>query len=251
MEVHHHPDLHHQKKKLLEYFFEFVMIFLAVTLGFFAETIRERISAKEREKNYIAGLISNVQSDTAILRGLINRNDAELRGIDSLLKVSKQNFSNIQGQDSIFYYALEYTFALHIFEFNDLTLVQLRNAGGYSLIKTAKVSDSIALYESKNNEIKIQERFYIDYGLQAWNSFKEIFDETMTANFFGIKKANNKIPLSINVAISGDVEKMHYLFNNYWSWAGVIRQYNNMLRDHLEYLGRFIIYLKKNYDLDI
>jgi hypothetical protein len=42
MEVHHHPDLHHEKKKFKEYLLEFVMIFLAVTLGFFAETIREK-----------------------------------------------------------------------------------------------------------------------------------------------------------------------------------------------------------------
>lgn len=35
MEVHHHPDLHHKRKKLKEYFLEFFMIFLAVTLGFF------------------------------------------------------------------------------------------------------------------------------------------------------------------------------------------------------------------------
>jgi len=38
MEV-HHP--HVEKKRFKEYFLEFIMIFLAVTMGFFAETIRE------------------------------------------------------------------------------------------------------------------------------------------------------------------------------------------------------------------
>ena len=41
MEVHHHPDLHHKAKPWKEYFLEFIMIFLAVTMGFFAENIRE------------------------------------------------------------------------------------------------------------------------------------------------------------------------------------------------------------------
>ena len=50
MEVHHHPDLHHQKKNYKEYFLEFLMIFLAVTLGFFAEGLRENISNHHREK---------------------------------------------------------------------------------------------------------------------------------------------------------------------------------------------------------
>jgi hypothetical protein len=39
MEV-HHPDLHHGEKGLKEYFLEFLMIFMAVRLGFFAETFR-------------------------------------------------------------------------------------------------------------------------------------------------------------------------------------------------------------------
>ncbi len=51
MEVHHHPDLHHKKKKFTEYLLEFLMIFLAVTLGFFAESLREGLAdhAKERK----------------------------------------------------------------------------------------------------------------------------------------------------------------------------------------------------------
>jgi hypothetical protein len=39
MEVHHHPRV--EKKNFKEYFLEFLMIFLAVTMGFFAENIRE------------------------------------------------------------------------------------------------------------------------------------------------------------------------------------------------------------------
>ena len=92
MEVHHHPDLHHKKKKWKDYFLEFLMIFLAVTLGFFAETIRENISEKHREKTYIIGLINNIQSDTTELKGLISRNDLELKGIDSLMKISRNSY---------------------------------------------------------------------------------------------------------------------------------------------------------------
>ena len=158
MEVHHHADLHHKKKRFKEYLLEFLMIFLAVTLGFFAETFRESISEKHREKDYIIGLVNNIQNDTTVLSGLISRNDLELRGIDSLIKTSKDNFQNLPVQDSIFYYAVKYAITLHLFSFNDLTLVQLRNAGGYSLIKTNKVADSIAMYEANNNDIKLQEK---------------------------------------------------------------------------------------------
>jgi len=250
MEVHHHPDILHKPKKWKEYLLEFLMIFLAVTLGFFAETIREKISEKHREEDYIVGLINNIQNDTSELKGLINRNDLELKGIDSLMKISKNKFTNLLVQDSIFYYALRYTITLHLFQFNDLTLVQLRNAGGYSLIKTSKVADSIALYESKNNEIKIQERFVTDYYVQTWTSFKQIFDGTATKEFSHSYETTNKIPSDIYVLISKDEEKMRLLFNNYWTYAIVLRSYNNMLREHLEYLKAFIVFLKKNYDIE-
>jgi hypothetical protein len=50
MEVHHHPNLHHEKKPWKEYFLEFLMIFLAVTMGFFAESLREHINERDRAK---------------------------------------------------------------------------------------------------------------------------------------------------------------------------------------------------------
>jgi len=250
MEVHHHPDLHHQKRNWKEYFLEFLMIFLAVTLGFFAETIREHISDKHREKDYIAGLINNVKIDTSDLTGLIARNDLELRGIDTLMKISKSNFTNIPVQDSIFFYALQYTISLHIFQFHDLTLVQLRNAGGYSVIKTNKVADSIALYESRNNDIKIQERFVTDYYVQTWNAFKQVFDGTLLNEFYASRERTNKIPSDINVLISKDQERMDILYNNLWTYAIVLRGYDNLLKDHIKYLEGFLTFLKRKYNVD-
>lgn len=250
MEVHHHPDLHHKKKKFKEYLLEFLMIFLAVTLGFFAETIREKISETHREKDYVVGLKNNIQNDTTQLKRLIDRNELELKAIDSLMKLSRNKFTDLSVQDSMFYYSVQYTLSLHLFQFNDLTLVQLRNAGGYSLIKTDHVADSIALYESHNNEIKLQERFVSDYYIQTWNSFKLVFDGTATSKFFQSYEKTNKIPANIYVLISKDEEKMNVLFNNYWTLAIVVQGYNNMLQQHLAYLKGFQMYLKRTYDIE-
>src|SRR5277367_3916887 len=71
MEVHHHPDLHHKSKKWKEYFLEFLMIFLAVTLGFIAENLREHLTERAKEKQYVEGFIRNLKDDTARLRHVI------------------------------------------------------------------------------------------------------------------------------------------------------------------------------------
>ncbi len=61
MEVHHHPQV--EKKNFKEYFLEFLMIFLAVTMGFVAENIREHISetktAHENLNSYRNDLLEN------------------------------------------------------------------------------------------------------------------------------------------------------------------------------------------------
>ncbi|HEY2726429.1 MAG TPA: hypothetical protein VGI61_04600, partial [Parafilimonas sp.] len=62
MEVHHHKV---EKKNFKEYFLEFVMIFLAVTLGFFAEGLREHVGDRTRENEYLSSMVSELQYDTA------------------------------------------------------------------------------------------------------------------------------------------------------------------------------------------
>src|SRR5579885_547916 len=70
MEIHHHP--HVEKKGFKEYFFEFIMIFLAVSLGFFAESLREHLADKKKETQIIFALKKDLEKDTVRLHHLIN-----------------------------------------------------------------------------------------------------------------------------------------------------------------------------------
>src|ERR1700712_5572087 len=63
MEVHHHPQLEHKPKPWKEYLLEGLMIFIAVTMGFFAESLREHIANKDKE--IIASLVRDVKKDTS------------------------------------------------------------------------------------------------------------------------------------------------------------------------------------------
>ena len=69
MEVHHHP--HVEKKSFKEYLLEGLMIFLAVSMGFIAENIREYIVEKRQVKEYMIQLVENLKYDTT----RINRNN--------------------------------------------------------------------------------------------------------------------------------------------------------------------------------
>jgi len=73
MEIHHHPDLHHKTKPWKEYFLEFIMIFIAVTLGFFAESFREHLVENRKEREVINVLYKEIKKDTANLNVIIYR----------------------------------------------------------------------------------------------------------------------------------------------------------------------------------
>lgn len=100
MEVHHHPKV--ERKNFKEYFLEFLMIFLAVTLGFFAENIRESIAHRKKEKEYIVSIIQDLKMDTAgINKHLIYRQDRKIK-LDSLsLLLKMPNYANYT---SLIYY---------------------------------------------------------------------------------------------------------------------------------------------------
>jgi len=72
MEVHHHPQLEHKPKPWKEYLLEYLMIFLAVMTGFFAESYREHIGDKNREKEYMISMVEDLKSDTAMAVKMIS-----------------------------------------------------------------------------------------------------------------------------------------------------------------------------------
>ena len=68
MEVHHHahdPAAPHHKKNWKSYFWEFLMLFLAVFCGFLAEYQLEHVIEHQREKKFAALLFTDLKSDTA------------------------------------------------------------------------------------------------------------------------------------------------------------------------------------------
>ena len=143
MEVHHHP--HVEKKGFKEYFLEFVMIFLAVTLGFFAESLREHINDNEKREQYIQSLVEDLQSDTARMNDIIQFDEAKITGLNSMYQCYDTVTSNLN-ETSCMGLLIKYTKVNRPFLINDRTISQLANAGGFRLLKKED-ADSILAYE--------------------------------------------------------------------------------------------------------
>ena len=98
MEVHHHPDLNHKNKNFKEYFLEFLMIFLAVTMGFFAENIREYFSNNEIVTQLTQQLVQELKKDTVNLNQSIVDQTNYRKKADSVFYMLRKPLDQIEGQ---------------------------------------------------------------------------------------------------------------------------------------------------------
>jgi hypothetical protein len=95
MEVHHHSGGHHEEKHFKDYFLEFLMIFLAVTMGFLAENLRESITDKNHVEELAGQLKEDLINDTTKLTHLIAFQQVQLRRADSLYEILIQPYNSI------------------------------------------------------------------------------------------------------------------------------------------------------------
>src|ERR1700733_15170312 len=145
MEVHHHPNV--EKKNFKEYFLEFIMIFLAVTMGFFAENIREHFVNKEKENQYIKSFYEDLSNDERNLPALIESiRYSQLMPGDSLPALLS-NASTTTRANNI------YRFLRVIIRHQGInvfvtrrTIEQLKNAGEMRLISNKQIADKIVDY---------------------------------------------------------------------------------------------------------
>lgn len=148
MEVHAHT--HTPRKKWTHYFWEFLMLFLAVFCGFLAENQREHMIEHQREKKFIRSLISDLSADTTRLGIIIDLRNKRSVMLDSFIVLLNKPNAEVYGRT--IYYFNSYATRGVAFRFTpaDGTLQQLKNGGNLRLIQKSAVSDSIIAYDVVN-----------------------------------------------------------------------------------------------------
>ena len=247
MDVHHHPQVGHHKKMVKEYFLEFLMIFLAVVLGFFAESIRENISDHNKEKEYIKSLLLNLKDDTTSLAQAIDQNLQKEEGMKRLMSLSFRNMSIDSNRVLLYKYCHGKSVGFYsLFKSNDATMVQLKSEG-LRFIHKDHVADSIAKYD---NEVKIiywAEDLYnksIDACIMATReilNYAIYYDSSFYKNG---RLTDRPLPL-----LSDDPGKLRSLFNRVDFEIGGTENYIDNLQDRLPFAKRLIEYLKKEYNI--
>jgi hypothetical protein len=144
MEVHHHS--HTARKKWTHYFWEFLMLFLAVFCGFLAEYQLEHVIENQREKKYASSLMEDLINDTIDLK-------RDIAGWERMIHKTDSLRNELIKQPDQRDHRLVYRIAGDLghnntFLYHDRTIGQLKNAGNFRLIRKKIIADSLVEYDA-------------------------------------------------------------------------------------------------------
>jgi len=259
MEVHAHT--HTARKKWTHYFWEFLMLFLAVFCGFLAENQREHFVEAQRAKEYAKSLVSDMKEDTAEISGGIIQNSFMIEAFDSCVSMGLKNIDKptVPGK---FYYYSRFTTNAYGIDWNRSTLTQLIQSGNLRYFKNKELVRKINKYYSlqdrigSNNEADHLHR----------NRIIEIRDRLVAARYYeafaGLSisiemkrhMADNRIDslmaqqLSLKPGSSGVMEEyLNNLIDRKWRNKSYV---NELYPKALKMAGEIIEMLKEDYHLE-
>jgi hypothetical protein len=152
MEVHAHA--HTARKKWTHYFWEFFMLFLAVTLGFFVENQREHYIENLRAAKYARSLAADLARDTANLTYIVDRIHLQIKNTDSLAAIVKRNrISEVRNIDLFAFTLID---RYPAYRWSRSTLEQIKNSGSLryfhdSVVRLISVYDALSRHMDEDH----------------------------------------------------------------------------------------------------
>jgi hypothetical protein len=126
MEVHAHS--HTARKKWTHYFWEFLMLFLAVFCGFLAEYQLEHTLEYQRGKQYASTMLEDLKADKEALESGITANKTLINYIDTLLYIHHPNNKQTKTSAQLYYYG-RYGLRFWYYVNKEVTLEQMKHSG--------------------------------------------------------------------------------------------------------------------------
>lgn len=165
MEVHHHAHHGHEKKTWKNYFWEFLMLFIAVFCGFLAEYQLEHKIENDRAKELAKSFYAELHNDSILLDQVM-----KLRNLkEETAKYLMHYFETAdfrKDADSAFRciaYAYMAVSNRTIFEPSNGILFQLQNSGSRRYFKSQSLQDKISNLASSINFIRLRNERELAY----------------------------------------------------------------------------------------
>ena len=150
MEVHHHA--HTSRKKWTHYFWEFLMLFLAVFCGFMAENLREHKVEHIRAKEFSKSLVKDLENDTIAINTQKKTAQTFIAISDSLLRLSNTKLDGPNAVAFSFYTRFMYWTAP--LNWNRATFEQIKNSGSLRYFRNQQLLEKLMKYDALINDVE-------------------------------------------------------------------------------------------------
>ena len=249
MEVHAHSHSH-GKKNWRSYFWEFLMLFLAVFCGFLAENQREHMVEHRKEKQYLSSLIADLKYDTAQFNIRARQFEEKFPFFDSLFIFlnNPQQFNN----KLPYKYWKQTELSSSAYIPAEPTLQQLKYSGNFRLLSNKKVLDSILIYESHINGSYLgQTNYVLEFYKRQLQLREKYFDNTNFNRFLNNRyhgEINNSDDYGLTFMLT-DKAQIKEVYNLYVTVKATNLYYIDQLKARRDEAGKLLALIQKEYDL--
>jgi hypothetical protein len=215
MEVHHHS---HHPKKWKEYVTEFVMLFAAVTLGFFAENYREGIVEQHKKEKLLHSVVDNFKLDKKEIETHRNQIKGRIKTAEHFLVLLNTDLTTVNKID--FYRTILFFAENKAMILNEKTRNDAESKGYYTTLRTTDMPAIINKYNYWYNDYKelnlgvleicksfiglnvpkIIEPDLVGYAYQLWLPENEEIKKALKGNVEQVISKENKDAIKFQIA---------------------------------------------------
>jgi hypothetical protein len=245
MEVHHHTHHEHGKRNWKSYFWEFLMLFLAVFCGFLAEYQLEHKIEKDRERKFISLLSNDLQADLDSIAAIRIHRVERTSQADSL-RIALNNGTYKEHGADVYFWGRNIS-RRRFFLSADGTMQQLKNSGGLRLVHNKAIIQKIIAYDvtyrAYLRQLDVEMELITVYRDVAGKVFNgAVFQTISTTNISKRPEGNPQLFDQSPAAINELSNRLNYLLGSQYRLS--------QLLDELESKAtELLVLIKKEYKL--
>jgi hypothetical protein len=253
MEVHHHSHSH-GRRDWKSYVGEFLMLFLAVFCGFFAEYQLEHKIEKEKGRQFLRSYYDDLITDTGRISFYINFDDEKLVALAKLSVCYRQLSSGNEQQPVCLLDVMKNSATNRPFKITERTISQLSNAG-FRLLKKVDADSIIAFQKAVDNFQDFQSTMF----QEAQNNVRTTFNLLVNFNAH-VQMSNppgidtpptpNDEEVTTPLLFTRDKALLNRYFNELQLYYRVIYNHRRLLLDLKRNQVRLIEYFQTKYHFE-
>jgi len=245
MELHHPHHVTH-KKKWGEYVLEFLMLFLAVFLGFVAENIREHKVDMEKQKTYMENVLDDLKADTTIYNAYPVSNQELFNSIDTLIKLIG-SAGRKQQVTKLAFTARMILPKWKTLDVTNRTYEEMKSSGSLRLITNKLVANDLSQYYYTEIALKKYNDAAYTWGSYYGNEMGKIFDAGLLLKIMKTKKEQPAVQSDL---LTEDRATLNELATSAQYLYGAILLVQNIANQRNATAQKLITLIKKEYHLE-